>query len=280
MRKYRLIKSISLLLIAGVTGYNAFANPNNEADVKVTKKNDDKAYDLYNPKEYHILDLKKIWLELHLQETTNLPFFNDGKEITRHLIKGVIEGKIIAYKDENCTQPMSKDDFIIRLKDPNIVSNNEDNEFKTTNNKTTKESIPSEDERLRPKDISIIKLKVTSLKHNLYSEHFLIIDSVTMIVPAHKTPGGVDLEIATFDYRNLIEYFDSISPDESYIDSKNISCNMKFSEALKQPNLWFPQSYYVDSEEKRIRKYSPPADQPLDLKKTEIIADEAYLWCP
>lgn len=285
MIKNRLIASVSIAIASGIT-VSLTNNRVNAAEVKkadgivnaevdIADKNSYEDYGFCDTSDVNILDLKRVWLELHLQEYANRSFFNDGKEITKHLVKGVMEGKITAYRDENCTQAMSKDDFLVRLKDPNIVSNTDDQDF-TSKKKGDKVDLPSEDELFRAKDICKMRLMVDLVTHDLYAEQFMLIKSITVTVPANKLPGGVDFDIATFNYIELIKYFETLDPNESYIDSTNMACNMKFSKALEISNLWFPQSYYVDSEEKRIKKHNSDKET-LDLKKSEIISGEAYL---
>lgn len=237
---------------------------------------------LYNIKEYQILSKERFWLILDLKEPANMSFFAPGKEITKHIVKGVLEGKLTAYQDENCKEKMSKDNFLKNLRDPKIVNYDESQEFNNVgkkNNNINSDSIPNENERFLPRDISRLKIMVDVIVDNVRSSLFYRTMSIGIVVPGSDEEGNVTVsrEIAYFDYRDLISFFEKINANDSWIDYNNSVANKKFSEALSTINLWLPQAYIVDNEECRVKGIDYN-DGNFDLKKKNLADREANLW--
>lgn len=233
-----------------------------------------------------ILSQKGIWLEIHLEERVNTPFFTSGREISRHILNGVLQGKLTPYEDENCTTVISNDKFLKNLRDPNLGSIDEDAEFaieKTGSlehkKKDLLDTVPTEDERFRPKDLSILVFKSRLIIDVIRSREFIQIDSVTVRIPAKKFPNGIQKDIASFKFEELQAYFDTLDEDDCWINPLNEMEKMKFSDVFRDHiSLWFPQSYLVLTETMRVYGQEPDPSQPLDLKKSSIITEEALLW--
>lgn len=265
------------------SGKNAKADK--KADSDVEDDEDSKArINLDNPyiSPEDILSQKGVWFEMHLEERVNTPFFTSGREISRHIVKAVMEGKITPYKDDVCTIPMSIDDFLRRLRDPNLGVIDEEADFvaKEPHHKkgVDHDLVPAEDERFRSKELSILVIKSRVITDIIRSIQRIIVDSITLRIPAKRFPNGIQRDVASFKFADLQSYFDSLNEDDCWIDPDNEMGNRKFSDAFRNLSLWFPQSYLVLTEKMKIYGLEPDPSKSLDLKKSDIITEEAYLW--
>lgn len=233
---------------------------------------------------------ERIWLELHLQERRNVSFYIPKYEMVEWIRKGVEGGLIVPFKtEEDCLKninPMKKEDFLKNLKDPNIGSDEEDHEFSantkeknTPNEKSVhNDSIPTREEQFFSKDISVLELMVDMITNSVTAERYLEVQTIKLIIPAKMFPNGIQKEVAVFKFADLLEYWDTLPADECWINPENKMENMRFSDAFKQLHLWYPQSYLTMTEKMKIYKQEPDPNKPLNLKKSEIITDEAHMW--
>jgi hypothetical protein len=293
IKKISFVANVCLAMIS----VDAIAKSENSLN-KISNKADDNdepdevLEDLYihAAHQYDISKKERIWLELHLQERRNVSFYIPKYEMVEWIRKGVEKGVIVPFRnEEECLKninPMTKEDFFKNLIDPNIVSDDDENEASASikekigshEKSSHNNSIPTKEEQFFSKDVSVLELMVDMITNSVTCERYLEIQTIKLIIPAKMFPNGIQKEVAVFKFTDLLAYFDTLPADECWINPDNKMDNMRFSDALKQQHLWYPQSYLTMTEKEKIRKQDPDPNKPLNLKKSELITSEAHLW--
>lgn len=248
---------------------------------EISEEFEKKYFDLYKKEKHRTLSSEKQWFSLLLKEPGNVSFFVQEKEITRHIVNGVISGKLTPYKDENCKEKMSVKDFLIALRDPKVTNYDDSSDFqvKSSNNNLSEDTVPSENERYLPRDISVIKIMADVLIDKIYSDWFLLINSMGIAVPADEDdPKSVTKNIAYFDFKELYYFFKSLDSNVSWIDPRNNMGNKKFSNIfLYQQHIWLLSAYRTDRESSRIRGIDYNEGL-LDLRKRDLYNTESVIY--
>lgn len=146
------------------------------------------------PRAY-ILYQRKVWRKMSLEQKQNLPYFTQGKEISKVIIDGVKKGLLKPYYDDSLKTEMPMEKFLQNLIPPS-ESNQPDDEF-----------VPSE--------ISVLNIVEYILLNKITAKKEYAIESIQLQVPSHKNaPTYLDHNIATFKYKDLVNYFNSLPVDE------------------------------------------------------------------
>lgn len=237
--------------------------------------------------ELDIIKKETIWLELRLSERANKPF----SMLVEWIRQGVESNALTPYKNaEDCANdiPMTKDEFFKSLKDPNIISDDNDADShggevtakKDDSGRSTElvEHVPTREEQFFSKDISTLELQVDVITNSVTCEQYLKIETIKLIVPASKFPNGIQKEVAVFKFEELMKYFETLPKEKSWINPENKIRNMKYSDAFKTVSLWYPQTYLIATEKDRLYGYEQDPNKPLDLRKEKILVGEVFMW--
>ncbi|TSJ81461.1 MAG: gliding motility protein GldN [Candidatus Cardinium sp.] len=146
----------------------------------------------------YILYAKKVWRDIYLNEKKNGPCFMRGKEISKVIVDGVKNGLLVPYTDDTLTEIMPQPQFLKNLQIPG-----EDPSSSTLIHE------------FFPKEISILRLAEHVIFNKVTARQEYDIESIQLIVPGRNNPPTyLDHTIATFKYKDLIDYFNKL-PFES-----------------------------------------------------------------
>lgn len=201
---------------------------------------------MYNPlsinptPEEDVLFGKKIWHRMQLQEKANRGFFAPDREITKWIVEGVKDGKIIPYKDEAFEQPMTQAEFTENLKLPEEDISAEDKQagFEDGSNWGDKSVASREEgskkaEHFFPREISTLML---GINYFFDQKRCKIINNdiefIKIVIPANKFPTGLRKEVAVFKYKDLVAYFNTIPEKAVWKHPSNNRLDLSIPEAF------------------------------------------------
>jgi len=255
----------------------------------------------YNPNSVNpipvpnILFKKRIWREIYLQERKNKPFFSRNKEITKFIIDGVKEGRLVPYKDEKLIEKMTKEEFLenLRLPQHEALSAHEkalgfaddsgwDDKKTTTSDKKDEKAKEVVVEEFLPNEITTLEL-VEDLIFNKVSATFIYdIQTIKLIIPAEKFPTGLRKTVGTFRYKDLAAYFDSKPKEALWVNVKNSAANIKLTEAMELrlfdsriTKIDNPDDKAIEDIYNKTPKQSLYASQELEEQLIEL---DQFLW--
>lgn len=195
----------------------------------------------YNPlsmekiHESDIMYKKTIVRRLRLDEKQNLPFFAVSAEITRIIMDAVKQEKLTPYISDSCITTMTKEEFILKIKDDRLGGGAADLTSDDTDDWGDVDQGPStqtvSDEYL-PKDIYILDLLEDLIFDKQRSLMYYDPLVITMTVPGENTLKGFDMPVASFKYKDLMEIF---RQDERAVwhNAFNDSEQYNFADAFK-----------------------------------------------
>lgn len=146
-------------------------------------------------KEDELLFKKTLVKRIDLREKQNEPLFSKGNEISMLLISAVKNGTLTAYKDGLMDSTLSLEEFMEKLKLPEIEVDCFDCE----------EGVMMEVDYLLPKDLYLIDLKEEIVFNKDLSREEHRIKSFNLFFSADHPENirGIDMLIASFDYEEL-----------------------------------------------------------------------------
>ncbi len=139
-----------------------------------------------------------LWRRINLLERQNLPFFSLNAEITKVIIDGVIEGKLIPYAFDS--DPRS-DGVSKAMKDLDLEFYSQ---FYYLDNNT------GYNDTIKGQKLFLLELKEDLIFDKRRSRMYWDIQYVTLIMPegcGHPNAQNGNLPIANFKYRDLYKYF-------------------------------------------------------------------------
>ena len=142
----------------------------------------------------YILFQRKIWRKMNLEHKYNLPFAMRGREITRVIIDGVKKGLLQPYENDTLTTPLSISSFM-----NNMIPSDGYGDENGVN------------DYFDISDMTILNIAEYVLFNKITAKKEYAIESITIVVPSYKNvPIKVDKPIATFKYKDLVAYFESL----------------------------------------------------------------------
>jgi gliding motility associated protien GldN len=246
-------------------------------------------YNQNSVKHIHDSDImykREVWRRMDMNEKQNLPFFASGNEISKILIEAVKTGKLKPYKNDSLTTPLEMNDFLERLKipgsdDPNNQQAAEDDGWggtATTDKKTTDAPVSNE---FLPREASLLVLKEDRLFDKKRSRMYDDIQSITLVIPGSNIATGLDRELATFAYKDLVEFFKKNADKAFWFNPGNTREHKNYADAfelrlfkariIKVSN---PNNSYIQDE------FANPKDALLasEMKDHELMEYEHNLW--
>ncbi len=172
---------------------------------------------LYNPhslrpvRKDDIMFKKSLWFRIDMRTKFNSAFFAQDTEISRILIKAVKNRQIIPYKSDSLETRMSIEEFLQKLTipDPAIETlefqqDTWNNETWIDNNNNKQETSIAEDNEFLPRQLYLIELKEDLIfdKRESRMKHDLL--AITLIIPSEYSPAGIEKELASFSYKELV----------------------------------------------------------------------------
>jgi len=222
-------------------------------------------YNPYSVRPIHVSNQmykKSLIRMVDLREKQNQPIFSKGKEVTRIIIDAVKEGTLTPYGSDSLElgKVLTKEDFekalIIPSDAPAMTA--EEMEFQKQNaaesggwGGESGEASSMGPNMFNPDELYQMEIKEDYIFDRQRSRMYYDMQSFTIKIPAEKNIKGIEIPIATFKYKDLIDVFKN-DPRAIWFNSQNDSEHRNLSDAF---DLRLFSSYLV--------KVSNPKDQYL-----------------
>lgn len=223
-------------------------------------------YNPYSVRPIHVNNqmYKKTLIRMvDLREKQNQPIFSKGKEITRIIMDAVKEGKLIPYASDSLEvgKVLTKEEFdkatIIPSDAPTLTP--EELEFQRQNAGDAgagwggdgAEAAASGPNYFNPDELYQMEIKEDYIFDRQRSRMYYDMQCFTLKIPAEKNIKGIEIPIATFKYKDLIDIFKN-DPRAIWFNSQNDSEHRNLADAF---DLRLFSSYLI--------KVSNPKDQYL-----------------
>ena len=249
-----------------------------------------------------IMYSKTTWLRMDLREKLNEPYFAVNNEISKIIINAVKAGVLRPFKNDSLSQRMPLQTFLDNLKLPGAdegLSQDDDigfggggddwgggggddwgggDDFGDGGGEVATDG----PEEFFAKQIYLLEFKEDLLFDKKHSRMFHDIQSIKLIIPSELYPSGIEKELATFSYKELVENVFIDNPSALWYNPKNTGENRNLSDAFDLRLF-----------SARIIKYSNPKDNfiediyngnvKLSLAKSQeyehyLVEYESNLW--
>ena len=271
----------------------------------------------YNPNsidpipKYEQLFKKRVWVNVDLKEKQNKGFFAVNSELPQFIIDAVKSGELaeVIYQNDSLTTKMTKEEFMDKLVaveavpvDPwdadteyyegdeisyggrNYVSRYDENLGITpgTDDEYWEVKEGGGAEVYLPQQISVMRLMEDRIFDRRRSRLYYDVQSIEIIIPGTETISGIDVEVATFSYKDLAKVFRNHPEEAVWFNSQNSAENKNFADAfllrLFHGNLVKvenPDNFYIVDVYDKSRKEGVMASEWLDV---QLMEKEHNLW--
>lgn len=237
----KILKKLTLLLFGGLMVFSAEAQQMarnnqpaelyNENSVRPVRKDD-------------IMFKKTLWFRVDMRQKANAPFFATDKEISSLLIEAVKAGIITPYANDNLDKELSQADFLERLKVPTMNDldqlggedegswDNDDDWGDAGGEAAAPEVAGDKAIEFFPKQLYVMEIKEDYLFDRRESRAKHDVQVLTIIIPADQNPLGLDKELASFSYKELVDKLFKNNPDAIWYNPQNSAASLNLSEAF------------------------------------------------
>ncbi len=224
--------------------------------VATAQERDEFGYNINSLRPIHEHDQlwkRTVWVRMDCKEKQNKPFFAKNNEITKVIIEAVKAGILRPFANDSLTTRMSYETFIENLtipgSDEGLTEEEKamgfgaddgwgdsgwDDSATEGAEKTSDEPVVASSNEYFPKDMSILRIRIDLIFDKKRSRWYRDIQSISLILPAEKnTAKGIDFEVASFSYKELVE--NVFKDNESaiwYNDANNPREHRNLSEAF------------------------------------------------
>ncbi len=207
-----------------------------------------------NPiRESDIMLRKRIWRRIDLNEKQNKPFFSFNNEISKILVEAVKAGVLTPYVNDSLKTRMSREDFLERLTMPNSEAGLTEEEKAMGFGQESQASgwdtgggwgdqpaaagqgTASNDaaaNEFLPRQIDVMELMEDMVFDKKRSRLYWDIQAITMIIPASEFETGLQRNLATFRYKDLVELFKSMPGEAIWFNPQNSAAHLNLSDAF------------------------------------------------
>ncbi|UOG75369.1 gliding motility protein GldN [Hymenobacter tibetensis] len=220
-----------------------------------------------------IMFRKTITRAIDLREKQNKPMFSEGKEISRIITDAVKRGELQAYRNDSLTSTFTPAEVSANMSYAEASAGLSDEEKaagfseeavddwgapvskKKGGKAVAKAPAAPPSYEYRPKDLYQMELKEDMIFDKKRSRMYHDIKTIKLLVPStlSSNTSGIEKEIATFKYSDLVKVFRN-NPDKAiWFNSQNDAQHKNLADAFE---LWLFNSYIV--------KVSNPNDARLD----------------
>jgi gliding motility associated protien GldN len=242
-----------LLTLLGLCPTLAFAQPGaaNGAEQSTTAVSSPSVRPIPNS---DVMYRKSIWRVIDLREKQNKPMFANNHQITKIIVEAVKAGKLQPYRGDSLTATFSLADFNKKLIVPDAAPTMSEEEKKLgfTEDENSggggwgdepaggaKPAAPTAFEYY-PQDLYQMEMKEDMVFDKKRSRMYHEIQSITLVIPAAKTPKGYDLPIATFKWADLVKVFRDNPEQAIWFNGSNTAQHKNLADAF---DLWMFSSY-------------------------------------
>jgi gliding motility associated protien GldN len=163
-----------------------------------------------------IMFKKSLWFRMDMREKMNVSFHIPNSEFSKLLIEAVKNDMIEPFQNDSLTTRMSKEEFLKNLQIPDAAGIDPlDAEFNNEDawDGTKKPAKVKQADEFLPKQLYIIEIREDLIFDRVRSRMYHDIQAITIIIPGEQTPTGIEKELASFSYKELVEkVFKPIDP--------------------------------------------------------------------
>jgi hypothetical protein len=197
---------------------------------------------------------RKVWRRMDLREKQNKPFFAAGNEITKILIDAVKDGRLYPYKNDSLKERMSKEQFLENLLTPDsemaAASEEQDMGFGDTGGTDawgnpigddggggdawgdTQASAAPTINYFFPNEITLMNIVEDVYFDKIRARQYYEIQALELIIPPDKLPTGLERRVATFDYKDVKQLFETMPDEAIWFNPQNSAHHRSLADAF------------------------------------------------
>jgi len=213
------------------------------SDLKAQEaENTDDGYNEWSAKHIHESDImykQEIWRRMDSREPMNQPYYAFNNEITKLIVEAVKAGTLRPYWSDSLNREMSIDEFNERLIPPGTDEPGEAAPVEDLSGwgdagaVDTATAAPTGPINFLPREISVLEIKEDLIFDKKRSRMYTDIQSIKLVVPGEKVVTGLDISIATFAYKDLVELFRSKPKEAIWFNRKNSREHKNYADAFE-----------------------------------------------
>jgi len=190
------------------------------------------------------------WVRIDLREKQNEPFYATNGQITKIIIDAVKAGVLRPYKNDSLVTRMTIQEFNDNLKIPGAEESLTDGDMGFGGGDSWgggggdswgggdawgdggdggADAGPAE---FFARDIRLMEIKENRFIDRKRGKLYYDIQSIKLIIPGELYPTGIDKELATFSYKELVNNVFVDNPQAVWFNAKNTAENKNFAEAF------------------------------------------------
>jgi gliding motility associated protien GldN len=230
------MKKLVAFLVGSVIGASAVM-------AQDAKSKDSDGYNHLSTKRIHESDImykKTITRALDLRELQNLPLFSQSKQITKLIIEAVQAGILTPYSSDSLDggAKLTQEEFMKKIELPSTDAPGGEDEggFDEFGDETEVAAVEeSSSNYFFPQDLYQMEIKEDLLFDKQRSVLYYDIQSFTFKVPADHPDNikGIEIPIASFSYKELIEKVFPNNPDAVWYNPMNDSEHHNLADAFE-----------------------------------------------
>ena len=168
--------------------------------------------------DYEVMYKNALWFRVDMRQKINAPFFANGHEFWRVIIDAVRTGKILPYKNDSLTERLDKEVFLKNIQMPLVQ---DEDEFIDNQWDEDEAEEPDEPVEYTPKQMYLFEMKEDIVFDKRRSRLYHDILAVTLVLPAELNPKGVEQDLGTFSYKELVEQVFRHNSDAVWYNHQN-----------------------------------------------------------
>lgn len=240
---------------------------------------------------------KSVWRVIDLREKQNKPMFANNHQITKIITDAVKAGKLQPYRGDSLAATFTLEEFNKKLIVPDAAPTMSDEEkklgFTEEDNSGGWGDEPAGKDGAKaapaaatayeyfPTDLYQMEMKEDMVFDKKRSRMYHEIQSITLVIPAAKTPKGYDIPIATFKWADLVKVFRDNPESAIWFNGSNTAQHKNLADAF---DLWLFSSYISkvsNADDKRLADIYGGEQQGIMAAQQvagEMIEYEYNLW--
>lgn len=252
---------------------------------------------------------KRVWRRMDLEEKQNAAFFAFNNEITKIIVEAVKAGTLKPYVNDSLKTEMSLEDFNEKMKLPGMDEGGDDpfgdgaggddagggwgdtgggwgdtggGWGDTEGGEGEEEEEVAISTEFLPNQITLLQIMEDQIFDKRRSTLYYDILGITLFIPAENFETGINREVATFKYQDLVKLFRSMPEEAIWFNRQNSAEHRNLADAfelrlfnarlIKVDN---PRDQYIADIYGRYPKEHIMASQWLEI---ELMEREHNLW--
>jgi len=215
--------------------------PSAKAQEAETAEATDTGYNPRSTKNIHDSDImykQEVWRRFDSREPMNTPYYAVGNEITKLIIDAVKAGTLKPYWTDSLNREMPLEEFNKKLvmpgtEDPADAVPVEDNSGWGPAEGATATPAATGSNTWFPRDISVLIFKEDLIFDKKRSRMYNDIQAISLVVPGEKVATALDVNVATFAYKDLVELFRSKPKEAVWFNRKNSREHKNYADAFE-----------------------------------------------